>query len=216
VARLSHVCTGIVPRHSDFALHERADYGFDRFDRLLAALERIEDTSIRAEVLAALEAEGRNLDVDALAAHYELSPSVADTVRRLAAFGDAAELIHSFGAIHVAQVTAGSTLGHCDVTTFVMASRRDRGIVYWFQDENADSPSDLGIREQPLTLLEAIVLVDATLVAQAPHPVVDGDWSSGFFADPTMGVQVQSRFHPQLHAWYQAAIHEWIESHRGS
>ena len=208
VARVSHVCTGIMPRHSEFRLHEHADCGFDLFDRLLAGLDDIGDPAIRGEVLAALEAEGRHLDVADLAARHALSDEMAETLQQLAAFGDEGTLIHAFAAVHIARITAGSWLGHCDLTTFILARRQHGRIAYSFQDENGGC-RQLGCRDQPLSLLETIVLVDATLVAQAPYPISGGDWRSGYLSDPAMQIQVRSRIFPELQAWYEAAIAEW-------
>ena len=215
VARVSHVCTGIMPRHSEFRLHEHADCGFDLFDRLLAGLDDIGDPAIRGEVLAALEAEGRHLDVADLAARHALSDEMAETLQQLAAFGDEGTLIHAFAAVHIARITAGSWLGHCDLTTFILARRQHGQIAVWFQDENGGS-GELGTRIEPLTMLDAVLLVDATLIAQAPYTVSSGDdWRSGYCSDPTMHLQVRSRLFPQLSAWYRAAMAEWAAPSSG-
>lgn len=214
VARVSHVCTGIVPRQTDFALDARADYDLARFDRLLARLQRIADASTYARILAALEAEGRNLDVDDLVVRYALTPASVDVVVQLAAFGDRGELTHAFASVSVAQITAGSTLGHCDMTTLIFATRQRGRIAYWYANENGGR-ANLGVRDQPLSLLEAITLVDAVLIVEAPYPVVDGHWCSGYLTDPTMQVQVRSRFHGELQRWYEAVIAEWTAAQEG-
>lgn len=203
-----------MPRHSGFRFHERADCGFDHFDRLLTGLIQISDPAIRGEVRAALETDGRDLDVADLAAHYALSDEVAETVRQLAAFGDEGELVHGFGAVHIAQINAGSWLGHCDLSTFVLARRHQGQIAVWFQDENGGS-GELGIRVEPLTMLDAIVLVDATLIAQAPYAVTGDDWRSAYCSDPTTHLQVHSRHFPQLPAWYRATTAEWAATRSG-
>jgi hypothetical protein len=198
----------MVPRPGDFPLDRRADLGLTEFDRLVRLLHQLTEPSVRMRILDALEADGRDTDVGALAAAYGLSASAVRVVDELAAFGDQGESVHAFGAVHVAQINAGSLVGHCDLTTVVLARRQRGRIAYWFQDENGGC-GHLGCRDQPLSLLEAIVLVDATLVAQAPYPVSGGDWRSGFLSDSTMQVRVRSRLFPELHAWYDAAIAEW-------
>lgn len=199
----------MVPRPGDFPLDRCADLGFDEFDRLIALLHQLTEPSVALSLLDALEADGRETDVGALAAAHRLSGLVVRVVDELAAFGDQGESVHAFGAVYVARVSTGSLVGHCDLTTVVLARRQEGRIAYSFQDENGGC-GHLGCRAQPLSLLETIVLVDATLVAQAPYPISGGDWRSGYLSDPTMQVQVRSRIFPELQSWYDTAIAEWL------
>ena len=198
----------MVPRPGDFPLDRRSDLGLTDFDRLVTRLQHFTESPVCTRILDALEADGRDTDVGALAAAYGLSASAVRVVDELAAFGDQGESVHAFGAVHVAQLSTGSLVGHCDLTTFVLARRQHGRIAYSFQDENGGC-RQLGCRDQPLSLLETIVLVDATLVAQAPYPISGGDWRSGYLSDPAMQIQVRSRIFPELQAWYEAAIAEW-------
>lgn len=198
----------MAPRPGDFPLDRRADLGLAGFDRLVTLLHQLTDPAVCAKILDALEADGRETDVGALAAAHRLSGLAVRVIDELAAFGDQGESVHAFGTVHVAQLSTGSLLGHCDLTTFVLARRQQGRIAYSFADENGGC-GQLGCRDQPLSLLETIVLVDATLVAQAPYPISDGDWRTGYLCDPAMQVQVRSRIFPELQAWYEAAIAEW-------
>lgn len=201
-----------MPRLSDFDLHFRPDLGFDQFDALLARLYEQFPPPVRYEVLAALELEGRDLDVHALAAAHHLTPDATATVAQLASFGDRGMAVHEFAAVHAAQITAGSDLGHCDLTTYIMAGRRGREIVFLRLDENGGG-GELGIVSQVPSLIELVVLVDAALIAQAPYPVTDGDWRTGYLGDPTMRIQVRAALYPQLRRWYQLAVDEWLAAH---
>ena len=199
----------MAPRPGGFPLDRRADLGLAEFDRLVTLLHQLTNPAVCARILDALEADGRETDVGALAAVHRLSGFAARVVDELSAFGDQGESVHAFGTVHVARVSAGSLLGHCDLTTFVLARRQHGRIAYSFQDENGGC-GHLGCRDQPLSLLETIVVVDATLVAQAPYSISGGDWRSGYLSDPTMQVQVRSRIFPELQAWYEAVIAEWL------
>src|SRR5260221_478711 len=127
----------MVSRHADFALDFRPDFGFAAFDQLLQQLrDAIPEIESLAEVLAALQLDGRGLDVDALATEQHLTPDIVEVVRELAAFGDQDHWVHEFGSIHVAQLSAGSWDGMCSVATYVMATRKGSEIEYAWQDEN--------------------------------------------------------------------------------
>ena len=199
----------MVPRPGDFPLDRRADLGLTELDRLVTRLQQLTESPVCTRILDALEADGRDTDVGALAATYGLSASAVRVVDELAAFGDQGESVHAFGAVHVAQISAGSLVGHCDLTTVVLA-RRQRGRIAYSSRMRTAAAAAWVCRDQPLSLLEAIVLIDAALVAQAPYPVSGGDWRSGFLSDSTMQVRVRSQIFPEAaRMWYDAAIAEW-------
>lgn len=201
-----------MPRLSEFDLHFRPYLGFEQFDVLLARLHEQVPVPARYDVLAALELEGRDLDIHAVAAAYHLTQGATAVVAELASFGDRGMLAHQFGAVHVAEITAGSDLGHCDLTTYILARRRGGDIVFSRLDENGGG-SELSTVSQVPSLIELVVLVDAALVAQAPYPVTDGDWRTGYLGDPTMLIVIRSGFYPQLRRWYQLAVDEWLAAH---
>lgn len=190
-------------------LHYRPNYGFEPFDSLLDQLKGQTDRSTRSEILTALEWEGRHLDVKALASLLSLVPELVEVVRLLAAFGDRGEVVHVFAAVPLARITSGSLLGACDLTTYLFARRCRGQIEYFWRDENDATEHDLGTRDQPLSLVEAIVMVDAVLVAQAPHDVVGGDWRTGYFCDDSMVVSVASEIYPGMREWYRRVVSEW-------
>lgn len=164
-----------MPDPSQFRLHERPDYGFSEFDRLLQQLrDAIPDIGTRAEVLAALQLAGRDLDVDDLAREQDLTPDIVEVVRELSAFGDEGRWVHEFGSVHVAQISAGSFDGMCSVTTYVLATRKGSEIEFWWQDENGGE-GELGVRNQPVTMAEVITLIDTVLLAQESYTVERGD-----------------------------------------
>jgi hypothetical protein len=200
-----------MPNPATFVLNGRPDYRLAEFDALLHQLrDAIQDIGTRAEILAALQLEGRDLDVDELARELDLKPGIVEVVRELAAFGDEGHWVHEFGAVCIAKVNAGSD-GMCDQTTFVFARRSEQGIEFFFEDEN-DGRGELGVRNQPLSMFEAIAMIDAVLLTQAGYKV-GGDWRDVYLGDETMTVQVSSEFYPQLRAWYERATSEWLEAH---
>lgn len=202
-----------MPRHRDFALDARPSYGFEVFDALMQELrDAIPHSETLTEVLDALRLEGRQLDVDQLASELQLDADVVEIVKRLASWGDCGLMIHEFATVCVARINAASLAGMCDLTTFVFAQRCDHGFALSFEDENGGH-GDLGVYEHPLSLLELIVVIDGVLVVQAPYEVVDADWRSGYFSDPSMTVRVSSTFYEQLQVWYEQAIAEWIVAH---
>lgn len=129
------------------------------------------------------------------------------------AWGDRGELLYEFGGVRVATIAAGSLLGHTDLATFIFAQRSERGFALNFEDENGGQ-GELGEFERPLSLLELIVVIDGVLLRQAPYDVADGDWRSGYLADPSMTVRVSSPFYAQLSRWYEQAVSEWLTAHR--
>lgn len=203
-----------MPRHRDFRLFERpSTYGFESFDDLMKRLRAaVPDSDVCAEVLAALQLEGRQLDVDQLATELQLDAPVVSIVEQLASWGGEL-LVDEVGACRIATVNAGSLLGHCDLATHLLARRCERGFELFFMDENGGY-GQLGEYAQPLSLLELTVVLDGILIIQVPYDVVDGTWQSGYFrGDPSMTVRVSSPYYPELSAWYSEAIAEWIAAH---
>jgi len=206
-----------MPHPRDFRLFERPrSYGFESFDELMRELRAaLPDTDVFAEVLATLQIEGRDLDADHLARELHLETHVVEAVAQLASWGDIELLIHEFGAVCLATINSGSLLGHCDLATHLLARRCERGFELLFTDENGGY-GQLGEYAQPLSLLELTVVLDSILIIQAPYDVVDGNWQTGYFCDPSMTVRVSSPFYyEQLSAWYAQAIAEWIAVHGG-
>lgn len=204
-----------MPRPRDFLLFQRPrSYGFESFDELMRELRgALPNAEIFAEVLAALQLEGRQLDASHLARDLHLDPPAVEVIEQLAAWGDQGELLYEFGSVCLATITAGSLLGHTDLATFIFAQRRERGFALNFEDENGGH-GELGEFERSLSLLELIVVVDGVLLRQAPYDVTDGDWRSGYLGDPSMTVRVSSAHYEQLSAWYEQAIAEWIAASR--
>lgn len=199
-------------RVATFQFDLRPDYGFDAFDRLLGRLRNaIADVGTGAEVLAALRLEGRDVDAKQLATELNLDLDIAEIVAQLAAFGDEGDWVHAFGAVCIARINAGSLVSMCDATTYVFAIRTGSAIEYRWWDEN-DGTGYLGVRDRPLSLIEAIEMVDAVLRLQAPYDVGD-DWRSGYLTDDSMVVQVSSTVYEQLRTWYDRAVIEWLVSH---
>ncbi|MGH3644978.1 MAG: hypothetical protein ACRDUX_38855 [Mycobacterium sp.] len=201
-----------MPRHADFPIDHRPDL-FGEFDALIRELRSLVTCmSTHAEIIAALGTDGRQLDVDQLAAELCLEPDVAAIVRRLATFGDMGEQVHSFASLVLARINAGSLAGSVDLTTYVMATRRCGRVEVWWQDENGGTGT-VGMRAQVPSVLEITVLVDAVLVAQAPYDVGDGDWRCGYLVDDSMVVTVTSETYPPLREWYRRAVSEWSAEH---
>lgn len=210
----SHLCAGSMPGQRDFRLFDRPrSYGFESFDDLMSRLRAaVPDSNVCAEVLAALQIEGRQLDVDQLAMELQLDAPVVLIVEQLAGWGDEL-LLDEVGVRRIATVNAGSLLGHCDLATHLLARRCDRGFELFFMDENGGY-GQLGEYAQPLSLLELTIVLDGILIIQAPYDVVDGTWQSGYFrGDPSMTVRVSSPYYPRLSAWYEEAIAEWVAAH---
>lgn len=150
-----------MPRQRDFLLFDRPrSYGFESFDDLMKELRAaVPDSDVCAEVLAALQLEGRQVDVDQLAHDLRLDRRVAEIVEQLANWGDRGELLHHFASVRLATINAGSAVGHTDLTTFVFAERRDRGFAVVFEDENGGHGT-VGTYEYPLSLIEFIMVLD--------------------------------------------------------
>lgn len=98
----------------------------------------------------------------------------------------------------------------CSLTTYVLATREGGSIEYSWEDENGGQ-GDLGVRDEPLTMAEAIEMIDAVLLAQEGY--TGGDWRDVYLCDETMVVTVSSESYPQLREWYETAIAEWRAAH---
>ena len=167
-----------------------------------------------AEVVAALQLEGRDLDADQLAGELHLDTAVVNVVEALAGWADRGLLEHEFASVCVATINSGSLLGRVDLTTFVFARRCDRGIELLYRDENGGGAS-LGFYTQAPSLLEMTVLVDAVLLAQSPVSPPTADWRDAYLQDETMHVAVTSTVYTELRRWYERSIAEWIAQHGG-
>ena len=205
-----------MPDPVDFDLTFTPDYHLDEFDRLMRQLDTIGDRAVRTSVKIALQCDGRFVDAKALAQEFGLDDRARGIIERLSEFGDESLGVHRFGAIHVAEINAGSTVGMVDQTTFVLA-RRTRGsqIKFWWETENGGEGDLLRVSE-PLDFWGAVTLLNRALVAVAPYPV-SATWVSGYFPhDPTLEVTVRSRLYPDLHRWFSAVVEEWVAAHPDS
>ena len=202
-----------MPDPDDYDLTFTPDYGFDEFDRLMRGLDTISDRAIRTLVRVALQCDGRLVDADAVAQQFGLDDRVRSIIERLSSFGDEDLGVHRFGAVHIAEINSGSTMGMVDQTAFVLA-RRSRGseIKFWWETENGGE-GDLLVFSEPLDFWGAVTLINRALVAVAPYPVTD-TWTSGYFPyDATLEVSVRSRLYPDLRRWFRAVVDEWFAAH---
>ena len=197
-----------------FRLFDRPrSHGLEDFDQLERRLRiAVADPQCFAEVWEALEVDGRLLDVHQLASDLHLDPSAVEIVEQLAVWGYQGELLHEFGSVCIATITAGSLLGHVDLSTFIFARRRRRGLVVVAADENGWH-AELGEFGQPLFLFELVVVIDSVLLRQAPYDVSGGDWRSGYLGDSSMTLRVSSAYYPELSIWYHDAVEQWIDTY---
>ena len=109
---------------------------------------RVGDRAVSTSVRVALQCDGRLVDVEALAQEFSLDDRARKIIERLSEFGDESLGVHRFGAIHVAEINAGSAVGRVDQTTFVL-SRRTRGsqIKFWWETENGGEGDLLRVSE---------------------------------------------------------------------
>jgi len=203
-----------MPRPGDFPLFDRPpSYGFEQFDELMRRLRAaVSDTDVFAEVLATLQLEGRDLDTDHLARELHLDHALVAIIERLAAWGDRGELTHHFACVRIATINSGSLVGMCDLSTMVVAERREDGVALFYEDENGGH-GDVGVYQQPLSLLELIVVTDGVLLVQAPYPTSSADWRDHYLDDETMRLTVRSPFYEPLQRWYEESVREWRETH---
>lgn len=202
-----------MPDPDDFDLTFTPDYGLDEFDRLMRQLDAVGDSAVSTSIRVTLQCDGRLVDADALAQQFGLDDRVRNIIERLAAFGDEDLGVHRFGAINVAEVNSGSTVGMVDQTTYVLARRsRCAQIRFWWETDTGGE-GDLLVVTEPLDFWGAVTLVNRALVAVAPYPVTD-TWTSGYFPhDPTLDVSVRSRLYPDLRRWFRAVADEWFAAH---
>lgn len=179
----------------------RPDYGFERFDRLIEQLKlHIPDRATHAAVVTALEEAGRDLDLNKLAAKHHLSRKATTLVRQLARFGDVRHPFYAFGSLCVAMIAASRE--HADApTTYIMVTRRHRQLDYWWIDTADSGFGALGIRDRPLTVWEAVIMVGDVIAAQAHWDVVDGADRSAYALGSGTTLRITSRFYPRLQAW---------------
>jgi len=202
-----------VPDPDDFDLTFTPDYGLDEFDRLVRQLDTIGDRAVRTSVRVALQCDGRLADAAGLAQQYGLGDRVQSIIGRLAAFGDEDLGVHRFGAVHIAEINSGSTMGMVDQTTYVLARRTRRAQIRFWWETDTDGEGDLLVVSEPLDFWGAVTLLNRALVAVAPYPVTD-TWTSGYFPyDPTLEVSVRSRLYPDLRRWFRAVVDEWFAAH---
>ena len=202
-----------MPDADDFELTFRPDYHLDEFDALMRKLDVLGDSAVRSSVKIALQCDGRSTDVDGLVTDHGLNDCVRNVIQGLAAFGDEGLARHRFGAVHIAEINAGSAAGMVDQTTYILA-RRTRGsrIRYWWETETGGE-GDLLVVCEPLDFWGAVTLTNRALVAVAPYPVSD-TWMSGYFPhDPTLEVSVRSRLYPDLGRWFRGVVEEWFARH---
>lgn len=182
-------------------LGHRPDY-FVSFDRWLQQLEaHILDPATRASLLTTLDEDGRQIDVQQLAGRHHLSRAAVGLVRRLVRFGDVGHPLHTFASICIAEVAP--TARSQSVTTYVYATRRGTKVDYWWAD-TAEGFGALGMRNQPLTLREAVAMVERVVRAQARYDVVDGGDRAAYMAERAAQLRISSRFYPQIAAALRA------------
>lgn len=197
LARRSHLCAGIVSPFRDSHRGHRPDY-FAAFDHLLRQLEaQIPDPATRARVLTTLDEDGRRVDVHRLAVEHHLSRATVRLVRQLVRFGDEVGPVHSFASLRIAEIAPRASRQTQSVTTYVYATRRGSKVDYWWAD-SAEGFGALGVRDQPLTLREAVVTVERVIRAQAQYDVVDGGDRAAYLANHASRLQVRSEVYAEL------------------
>ncbi|MGH3644979.1 MAG: hypothetical protein ACRDUX_38860, partial [Mycobacterium sp.] len=196
-------CAGIVPDERDPQLDHRPDY-FASFDRWLEQLEaHIPNHATRSAVLTTLDEDGRQVDVRRLVARHRLSRAAARLVRLLVRFGDEGGPVHSFGSICIAEILPSTAKRAARVTTSLYATRRGTQVDYWWAD-TADGFGALGTRDQPLTLHEAVVMVERVVIAQATYGAIDGGDRSAYTPGRAAQLQIRSTFYPQLEVRFRS------------
>jgi hypothetical protein len=193
-----------VPHARHPELRHRPDY-FAAFDRWLQQLEaHIPDPAIRAAVLTTLDEDGRQVDVQQLAARHRLDRQTVRLIRNLVRFGDVGHPVHSFGSICLAEIAPRAGQRIESVATYVYATRRGAKIDFWWAD-SAEGFGALGVRDRPLTLREAVVMVARVVGAQARYDVIDGGDRSAYAPKRTSQLRIGSTFYRQLGAWFRAS-----------
>lgn len=184
-------------RVRDSHLAHRPDY-FGAFDRWLLQLEaKIPDPATRSAVLITLDEDGRRVDVQRLAAEHCLNPWTTRLIRRLVRFGDSSGPVHSFASLRIAEIAPRASRRTQSVITYVYATRRGAKVEYWWAD-SAEGFGVLGVRDQPLTLREAVVMVERVIRAQAHYDIIDGGHRAAYLANRASQLQVRSAVYAQL------------------
>lgn len=158
--------------------------------------EHIPDPAIRAAVLTALDEDGRQVDVQRLGARHHFGRATVRLIRRLVRLGDEGGPVHSFGSVCIAEITPRAGRRTQSVATYVYATRRGTKVDYWWAD-SADGFGALGVRNQPLSLHEAVVMVKRAVRAQATYNIVDGGDRSAYAPKRASQLRIASTFYPQ-------------------
>lgn len=186
-----------MPDDRDPQRNRRPDY-FTAFDGWLQQLEaHIADPITRAAVLTTLDEDGRQVDLQQLAAQRRLTEAAVRLIRRLVRFGDVGHPVHSFGSTCIAEITP--RMRSPSVITYVYATRRGAQVEYWWAD-TADGFGVLGVRGRPLTVREAEAMVRRVIAAQASYDVIDGGDRSAYAPDRASMLRIRSAFYPRLDA----------------
>jgi len=197
-----------VPHDRDPQLGFRPDYGFRAFDERMEQLKlHVPDRAMYAALVTALEEAGRDLDLHKLAATHHLTRRATTVVRRLARFGDDVRRrpFYAFGSVCVA--TIAPRREHADApTTYIMVTRRRGQLDFWWVDTAPSGFGALGLRRQPLTLQQAVIMVVDVIRAQADYDVIDGADRSAYALGNAAKLRFASRFYPRLGAWYRWSI----------
>lgn len=192
-----------MPHARDAQRQHRPDY-FAKFDRWLRQLgDHVPDPTTRASLLTTLDEDGRQVDLQRLAARYHLSRAAVRLVRQLVRFGDEGGPVHSFGSVCIAEITSRAGRRIQSVTTYVYATRRGIKVDYWWAD-SADGFGALGLRAQPLTLREAVIMVERVVQAQARYDVVDGGDRAAYEPELAARLRIRSQFYPDLVTWFRS------------
>ena len=183
--------------------HDYRPECFTSFDRCVQQLaEQIPDRAIRAAVLTTLDEDGRQVDMQQLAARYRLNRAAVRLIRRLVRFGDVGHPVHNFGSIYIAEIVPRATRTTRSVTTYLYATRRGTKVDLWWAD-TADGFGALGLRNQPLTPREAVVMLEKAIRAQATYDVIDDGDRSAYAPGRASTLRIRSKFHPQLEVQFR-------------
>lgn len=193
----------------DHTIHRdhRPDYGFGRFDRWVAQLkQRSPDHATYAAVVKALEEGGRDLDVNALAVAHDLDAQARRLVRNLIRFGNADRRpFYAFGSLCIAVISPPRR--HADgPTTYIMVTRRRGQLDFWWIDSADSGFGALGVRPQPLTLSEAVRMVEKVIAAQAEWDVVDGAARTAYAPERAAQLRIRSQFYPKFDTALRAGV----------
>jgi len=200
LARLSR----LVPDDHTNRHNYRPDYGFARFDELMAQLkQRSPNHATYAAVVTALEEGGRDLDLDALAATHDLNAQARRLVRQLVHFGNADRRpFYAFASVCIAMISPRGRSAESP-TTYIMVSRRRGQLDYWWIDSADSGFGALGRRNQPLTLREVAVIVKRVMRTQARWDTIDGADRTAYAPDRAAQLRIHSPFYLQLEGQFR-------------